>query len=48
LGTLVSGVAHEINTPVGICVTAASFLQMKTTEVTGRLTEGELESGPAV
>jgi PAS domain S-box-containing protein len=43
LGALVSGVAHEINTPVGICVTAASYLQMKTGEVIGQLTDGELD-----
>ena len=30
LGALVSGVAHEINTPVGINVSAASFLQDRT------------------
>jgi two-component system NtrC family sensor kinase len=32
LGGLVAGIAHEINTPIGIGVTAASFLQEQTLE----------------
>jgi len=49
LGELVAGVAHEINTPVGIGVTAASFLEAKTKEIkkiyqSGNIKKSELES----
>jgi signal transduction histidine kinase len=49
LGELVAGVAHEINTPVGVGVTAASFLDVKTNEVkkiyeAGELKRSELEN----
>ncbi len=47
LGELVAGVAHEVNTPIGIGVTAASHLhdsveQIKSKALENRLTRGEL------
>lgn len=32
LGQLISGVSHEINTPIGICVTSASYLEEQSNE----------------
>lgn len=43
LGGLVAGVAHEINTPVGVSVTAASFLADKTSEFNRVYTSGTLK-----
>lgn len=42
LGSLVAGVAHEINTPIGICVTAASFLQEEIDTLKTRLHDNSL------
>ena len=42
LGRLVAGVAHEINTPLGIAVTAASYLDDKTRKVKSLLDLEEL------
>jgi signal transduction histidine kinase len=43
LTQLVVGVAHEVNTPLGVCVTAASLLKDKTTELTDAFNGGGLK-----
>lgn len=48
LGALVAGIAHEVNTPLGICVTAVSYLAEQTHELRKklegkRLTEPDLQ-----
>lgn len=42
LGGLVAGIAHEINTPVGIVITSASVLAQDTRRVRERYARGEL------
>ncbi|MUM78657.1 PAS domain S-box protein [Pseudodesulfovibrio sp. F-1] len=43
LGGLVAGVAHEINTPLGIGVTASSFLADRVAELDAAFTAGSLK-----
>ena len=42
LGALVAGVAHEINTPIGIGVTAASFLRSQASDISTQFAESRL------
>jgi ammonium transporter len=43
LGELVAGIAHEINTPIGISVTAASHFEQKTRDFSGKMAENQLK-----
>jgi signal transduction histidine kinase len=42
LGRLVAGVAHELNTPIGICITGASYLQEKVQTLKKSFLDGEI------
>jgi signal transduction histidine kinase len=42
LGALVAGIAHEVNTPLGICVTAVSHLVEETQDVRERFAQNKL------
>ncbi len=42
LGGLVSGIAHEINTPIGICITSISHIKSKAEELEARFLSGEI------
>ena len=43
LGSLVAGVAHEINTPVGVAVTGASFILEETKRIERLMGEGAIK-----
>jgi C4-dicarboxylate-specific signal transduction histidine kinase len=43
LGGLVSGIAHELNTPIGVCITSSSYLYDSTTLFHQQYIEGTLD-----
>ncbi len=44
LGRLVAGVAHELNTPIGVCVTAASFIEEETRRISQSFNDESLDA----
>lgn len=42
LGELVAGMAHELNTPLGVCITSASHLQDRTHEIKSHYQQGQM------
>ena len=42
MGQLISGIAHEINTPIGICITSASYLNDQSNDFFKRYGKNEL------
>lgn len=42
LGSLVAGVAHELNTPIGICITTVSYLSTEIEKLYKNLSESKL------
>ncbi|MBF0131092.1 MAG: HAMP domain-containing histidine kinase [Magnetococcales bacterium] len=48
LGSLVAGVAHEINTPVGIGITAASFLEEKCRDIHALCAAGTMKKSDLI
>ena len=42
LGGLVAGVAHEVNTPLGVCVTTTSYMMRQNKHLRKQLQEGQL------
>lgn len=48
LGQLVAGVAHEVNTPIGVAVTSASFLKHETDNFLEKINEGQIKKSDFV